>query len=292
MKHNPCCTPLDTTASDAFHLSLNVADLDRSVEFFSTFLGLSPAKEYTDYAKFELKSPPLVLSLQPGSPRGGGALNHLGFRVGDSTLLVEMQRRLEKAGISTRREEGVACCYARQTKFWVEDPDKNLWEVYVVEVNLEHRDEADLQESHILPMAPQPESQGAIWEHRLGQKFPIPLMIRDRTVDRIALDGTLNDGVSRQELHDRLTEVRRVLRPRGVVEIHVLVADRPVPEGPLNLPGPASAVECVPLGRDVKKLLVEAGFQQIRRSFWDPEAWFQVGESNLHEARYRASAPE
>ena len=42
-----------------------------------------------------------------------------------------MQRRLEMAGLRTEREDGVECCYARQTKFWVTDPDKALWEVYV-----------------------------------------------------------------------------------------------------------------------------------------------------------------
>ena len=39
----------------------------------------------------------------------------------------------------TRREEGVECCYARQTKFWVLDPDRTLWEMYVLEGDIEQR---------------------------------------------------------------------------------------------------------------------------------------------------------
>ena len=28
-------------------------------------------------------------------------------------------------------EEGVTCCYAKQDKFWVTDPDGNAWEFYL-----------------------------------------------------------------------------------------------------------------------------------------------------------------
>src|SRR5271165_4109603 len=106
-----------------FHLSLNVSDLDRAVEFYRVLFGSAPAKVRDDYAKFELNDPPLVLSLEPAAAGKGGWLNHLGFRMPDSETLVAMQRRLELAGIRAQREEGVECCYARQTKFWVTDPD-------------------------------------------------------------------------------------------------------------------------------------------------------------------------
>src|SRR5579885_162088 len=102
-----------------FHLSLNVSSLDRAVGFYRVLFGKEPAKQRPDYAKFELDDPPLVLSLEPTAPGAGGALNHLGFRLPDSAALVAMQERLERAGIRSRREEGVECCYARQTKFWV-----------------------------------------------------------------------------------------------------------------------------------------------------------------------------
>ena len=35
-------------------------------------------------------------------------------------------RRLEEAGIATQRQEGVECCYAKQSKFSVTDPDRTL----------------------------------------------------------------------------------------------------------------------------------------------------------------------
>jgi catechol 2,3-dioxygenase-like lactoylglutathione lyase family enzyme len=51
-----------------FHLSLNVSDLGRALEFYRTLFGREPAKRRADYAKFELDDPPLVLSLEP-TPR-------------------------------------------------------------------------------------------------------------------------------------------------------------------------------------------------------------------------------
>ena len=42
-------------------------------EFFRRFFGAEPAKALADYAKFELREPPLVLSLGPGRSSGIGA---------------------------------------------------------------------------------------------------------------------------------------------------------------------------------------------------------------------------
>lgn len=114
-----------------FHLSLNVSNLERSVEFYGTLLGTKPAKVKPDYAKFELADPPLVLSLVPGMAGRAGSLNHAGLRVNTAEELVDIQRRLERSGMPTKREDGIECCYAKQTKFWIADPDGALWEVYV-----------------------------------------------------------------------------------------------------------------------------------------------------------------
>ena len=34
-------------------------------------------------------------------------------------------------------EDDVSCCYAVQDKVWVEDPDGNAWEVFVVKADAE-----------------------------------------------------------------------------------------------------------------------------------------------------------
>src|SRR5262245_46083924 len=236
----------ETKQATRFHLSLNVGDLNRAIEFFRAFFGVEPAKCRADYAKFELNDPPLVLSLEPFKATPGGNLNHLGFRLPDSAALVDVQRRLELAGISTRREEGVECCYARQTKFWVHDPDGNMWEVYTLDEDLDHRGDGHL------PLAPpsaereQGPSQ-AIWTHRLGDKFSARLPILGETVDRVVLEGTFNERLDEGEQLRRLAEIRRILRPGGVVHLHMLTANQPLRDQPWRLPGPAAPVQSVPV---------------------------------------------
>jgi catechol 2,3-dioxygenase-like lactoylglutathione lyase family enzyme len=115
-----------------FHASLNVSDLPRAVEFYTALLGAEPVKVYADYAKFEVESPPLVLSLKPKRACAGGPLNHLGLRVVTVDHLREIQTRLKAVGARMGQQDDVKCCYAHQTKIWVTDPDQTMWEVYVL----------------------------------------------------------------------------------------------------------------------------------------------------------------
>ncbi|WP_425617117.1 ArsI/CadI family heavy metal resistance metalloenzyme [Anatilimnocola sp. NA78] len=266
-----------------FHLSLNVGDLDKAIAFFRVFLGVEPAKCRADYAKFELNDPPLVMSLEPYQAPPGGNLNHLGFRMSDSAALVDVQRRLELAGIATKREEGVECCYARQTKFWVHDPDGNMWEVYTLDEDLDHRGDGRL------PVTPT-KSAGdgpppAIWAHQLGSPFPQRLPILDATVDQAMLQGTLNEKLTAEEQLRRLVEVRRILKPTGIVQMHMLTADRPAGDQPLRLPGPAAAVQAVPTHEEVLQLLRDAGFATARLTLHAQSPCFRLGECELRETR-------
>ena len=45
------------------HVSLKVADIRRSIEFYSKMLGIEPVKIKEDYAKFDVANPPLNLTL-------------------------------------------------------------------------------------------------------------------------------------------------------------------------------------------------------------------------------------
>jgi catechol 2,3-dioxygenase-like lactoylglutathione lyase family enzyme len=128
----PNRTPDGATAVIKFHASLNVSDLARSVEFYTALLGAAPVKFYPDYAKFEIDSPPLVLSLKPKRACAGGPLNHLGLRVVTVEQLRAIQERLRAVGARIGQQDEVKCCYALQTKLWITDPDETLWEVYVL----------------------------------------------------------------------------------------------------------------------------------------------------------------
>lgn len=114
------------------HVALDVADLDRSIDFYARLFGLAPAKRRDDYAKFELADPPLVLSLNPAAaaPSGPQRLSHLGVRVAEAAELAAVRERLNAAGFTPREEHGTACCYAYADKLWVSDPDGNEWEFY------------------------------------------------------------------------------------------------------------------------------------------------------------------
>jgi catechol 2,3-dioxygenase-like lactoylglutathione lyase family enzyme len=256
-----------------FHLSLNVSDLDRAVAFYRILFGKAPAKHYADYAKFELDDPPVVLSLEPAGRGSGGALSHLGFRMSDSASLVAMQRRLEEAGIRSRREEGVECCYARQTKFWVTDPDQTLWEIYTLEEDLDHRGPG--QELHeMLPDAP-PAAAAApvVWEHRLGEPVPAALPGADGSVDEVRLRGSFNLPLEAAVKERLLREAMRVLRPGGKLFVHVLVAERLLPAAP-QLPGPAAVVRHVPLEQEPPHLVEGAGFHAVELTKLDADPCF------------------
>jgi catechol 2,3-dioxygenase-like lactoylglutathione lyase family enzyme len=119
--------------SGSVHISLNVSDLERSVDFYRRFLG-EPAKLETGYAKFVAADPEIHLALQPGAfgISSRGPLSHLGIRVGSSEEVRRRKAALEERGVVTEEEKRESCCYAVQDKFWTSDPDGNRWEVYTV----------------------------------------------------------------------------------------------------------------------------------------------------------------
>jgi len=112
-------------------LALNVDDLDAAVDFYTKLFGTAPAKRRDGYANFAIPDPPLKLVLfeQPGN---GGTVNHLGVEVESPEMVDAARARLAGEGLATATEEGVACCFARQDKVWVDGPSGEPWEIYTV----------------------------------------------------------------------------------------------------------------------------------------------------------------
>ena len=115
------------------HVSVNVRNVEKSIDFYRRMLGVEPSKVRTGYAKFDVENPPVNLSLnEVPDLTGPGALSHLGIQVGSTDDVLATRLRWERAGLVTRDEMQTSCCYAKQDKTWVHDPDGNEWEVFVV----------------------------------------------------------------------------------------------------------------------------------------------------------------
>jgi len=120
------------------HVHLKVANLEASRAFYEKFFGEGPVKQKPDQVKFLPKVAPLnlVLSCARREERPRGVVNHLGVEVESIAAVEKHLRRVKTAGIKTREQLNVNCCYANQSKFWVIDPDGVEWEVYHVNHDL------------------------------------------------------------------------------------------------------------------------------------------------------------
>ncbi|MDC3959910.1 ArsI/CadI family heavy metal resistance metalloenzyme [Polyangium jinanense] len=116
------------------HVSLNVANIEQSVAFYEKAFGVAATKRRPGYAKFDLEVPSLNLTMQE-APRTGVNASHFGVQVATTDDVLEAKARFEAAGLTTMTEEDTSCCYAVQDKVWVEDPDGNSWEVFVVKAD-------------------------------------------------------------------------------------------------------------------------------------------------------------
>ncbi len=120
------------------HIGLRTTQLEAAIAFYTDLFGVPPVKIRRGYAKFLLNAPPLNLALSETSEavRHSG---HFGIQVATTDDVLTRKAALE-ARYPVRVEMNVSCCYARQDKFWVRDPDGNEWEVFVFHEDVEDDD--------------------------------------------------------------------------------------------------------------------------------------------------------
>lgn len=131
---------MNTNNFPRMHVSLYVRDLAQTTSFYTSFFGTEPVKVKPMYAKYVLESPSLIISFVENKERAQPHFGHLGFQV---ETVEELNKRLWEAkmkNLVSREEVGTNCCYAKQDKFWVSDPDGTQWEVYYFHQDAEFND--------------------------------------------------------------------------------------------------------------------------------------------------------
>jgi catechol 2,3-dioxygenase-like lactoylglutathione lyase family enzyme len=271
------------------HLSLNVVDLGRSIEFYRVLFGVEPAKRHDDYAKFELEDPPVVFSLVPRAPGPGGPLSHLGFRVADAQAVRLAQERLAAAGICTQDQNGTVCGYARQDKVWANDPDGNFWELYAIEEDVlpeTVRRSVEGPAARVeAPVGP------VVWEHFVTDPLGAPVPHADNSVDEVRLTGTFNAVLDDAGRAFVVREAARVLKPGCRVVTHGLMSDRALTGAAPKLPGLAAMVSRVPPRDEAIECLRAAGLVNIQVTKLTEKPWFVHEGIGLREVKIIAWKP-
>ena len=269
------------------HVSINVSNLDASIDFYRVLFGVEPLKCHDDYAKFELEDPPVVFSIQPGPRTAGASLSHLGLRFKHHDDVLAVQSRLQVAGIPFTRQEGVICGYAKQSKCWAVDPDKNDWEIYVLESDIDPDSVRACLRQLVLD-----ESDGGAGTHRVGEGeiFPRQLPYAPGSLELLELDDTVNQqaGIDTQSIWD---ESRRVIRPGGVLRVRGLVASDPIDEVPDSAPAWIRRLSFFPTLAEIVTGVRSAGFVNLQINKLDTAPAWSADAVELSEFEIQGNAP-
>ncbi|MEM6526408.1 MAG: ArsI/CadI family heavy metal resistance metalloenzyme [Bacteroidota bacterium] len=125
------------------HIGYGVKNIEATVEFYTKFFQAKPVKVKKDYAKFILEEPSLNISFsQSPNPIQPGHI-HFGIELDEAEQLKQRLGSAMSYKLSIDEEKEVKCCYAKQDKFWVTDPDGYRWEVFIFKEDVEHNDKVN-----------------------------------------------------------------------------------------------------------------------------------------------------
>lgn len=111
------------------HVHVGVADLDQSIQFYSTLFAAEPTVIKSDYAKWMLEDPRVNFAISSGQHAAKG-IEHLGIQVESPDELADVYGRLQAADAPVLEEGATTCCYAKSEKSWIADPDGVVWEAF------------------------------------------------------------------------------------------------------------------------------------------------------------------
>ena len=125
--------PIDSAVNfpthSRFHMALNVVDVERALPFYKILFGKEPDTDTDGYAKFDLREPPILFSLNRvvHNAKGDG---DFGVQLSSVRQIDEINDRIKSAGIKALAQESIDDDVLR--KLTVVDPEGNLWTFFVV----------------------------------------------------------------------------------------------------------------------------------------------------------------
>ncbi|MCP4521755.1 MAG: glyoxalase/bleomycin resistance/dioxygenase family protein [Cytophagales bacterium] len=166
---------LNSQVFPKMHVSLYVQDIQATVEFYDAFFGQKADKVKDNYAKYILNSPALVISFVENPTRTQSNFGHLGIQVDSEEKVHHYLNVAKSKGLETKEEMGTNCCYARQDKFWVNDPDGHQWEIYYFHEDVEFNDPHYAEESQSACCMPssQEEAEPVVQEVEVKKFFKV-----------------------------------------------------------------------------------------------------------------------
>lgn len=120
------------------HVSFNVADIEKSVAFYSQLFGEEPTVRRDDYAKWLLDDPRVNFVLEGGAHDRMG-FTHAGIQVESEEELQTVFEQMKKAEGPYLPEGETTCCYHKSEKSWTSDPDGVAWEAFYTHHQTEER---------------------------------------------------------------------------------------------------------------------------------------------------------
>ncbi len=121
------------------HVSFTVADLDKSIGFYSTLFGADPTVHRDDYAKWLLDDPRINFVVETKEKGAELGFSHAGLQVETVEALEPLFDRLKAAEAPYLPEGTTNCCYHKSEKSWTSDPDGVMWEAFYTHHETEER---------------------------------------------------------------------------------------------------------------------------------------------------------
>ncbi|MCU7924156.1 MAG: VOC family protein [Candidatus Thiodiazotropha sp. (ex Dulcina madagascariensis)] len=125
----PVDSVVDFPTPSRFHVALNVVDVELVLPFYQTLFGKQPDTHSDGYAKFDLKEPPMLFSLNRvvHNAKGNG---DFGVQLNNVHQIVEMSDRIKSAGMEVLEQDTIDDGTVR--KLTVMDSEGNRWTLFVV----------------------------------------------------------------------------------------------------------------------------------------------------------------